>query len=61
MRPTSRRSSARTELLGVVSRELQTALTAIKGALELVVEEDEGRLSRVRRRFLDTIDRNCAR
>jgi signal transduction histidine kinase len=26
-----------------------------------VVEEDEGRLSRVQRRFLDTIDRNCAR
>ncbi|MFN8634078.1 MAG: PAS domain-containing sensor histidine kinase [Chloroflexota bacterium] len=52
---------ARSELLGVVSHELQTPLTAIKGALELVQEEDEGRLSRVQRRFLDTIDRNCAR
>lgn len=52
---------ARSELLGVVSHELQTPLTAIKGALELVVEESEGRLSRVQRRFLDTIDRNCAR
>ena len=52
---------ARSELLGVVSHELQTPLTAIKGALDLVVEEDEGRLSRVQRRFLDTIDRNCAR
>ena len=52
---------ARSELLGVVSHELQTPLTAIKGALELVVDEDEGRLSRVQRRFLDTIDRNCAR
>jgi signal transduction histidine kinase len=52
---------ARSELLGVVSHELQTPLTAIKGALELVVEEDEGHLSRVQRRFLDTIDRNCAR
>ncbi|MCC7367152.1 MAG: HAMP domain-containing histidine kinase [Chloroflexi bacterium] len=52
---------ARSEMLGVVSHELQTPLTAIKGALELVVEEDEGRLSRVQRRFLNTIDRNCAR
>ncbi len=52
---------ARSELLGVVSHELQTPLTAVKGALELVVEEDEGGLSRVQRRFLDTIDRNCAR
>jgi signal transduction histidine kinase len=52
---------ARAELLGVVSHELQTPLTAIKGALELVVDEDEGGLSRVQRRFLDTIDRNCAR
>lgn len=51
----------RSEMLGVVSHELQTPLTAIKGALELVIEEDEGRLSRVQRRFLDTIDRNCAR
>ena len=52
---------ARSELLGVVSHELQTPLTAIKGALDLVVEEDDGRLSRVQRRFLGTIDRNCAR
>src|SRR5262249_10219259 len=51
----------RSELLGVVSHELQTPLTAIKGALELVVDEDDGRLSRVQRRFLDTIDRNTAR
>jgi signal transduction histidine kinase len=52
---------ARSEMLGVVSHELQTPLTAIKGALDLVVEEDEGHLSRVQRRFLNTIDRNCAR
>ena len=45
----------------MVSHELQTPLTAIKGALELVLDEDEGRLSRVQRRFLDTIDRNSAR
>ncbi len=51
----------RSELLGVVSHELQTPLTAIKGALELVLDEDDGRLSRVQRRFLDTIDRNTAR
>jgi len=49
------------EFLTVVSHELQTPLTAIKGALELVLEDDTGSLSRVQRRFLDTIDRNCAR
>lgn len=52
---------ARSEMLGVVSHELQTPLTAIKGALELVIEEDDGRLSRVQRRFLNTIDRNSTR
>jgi signal transduction histidine kinase len=36
-------------------------LTAIKGALELVLDDDSGNLSRVQRRFLDTIDRNCGR
>jgi len=51
----------RSELLGVVSHELQTPLTAIKGALELVVDEDEGGLSRVQRRFLGTIERNTGR
>jgi signal transduction histidine kinase len=51
----------KSEFLTVVSHELQTPLTAIKGALELVLDDDSGRLSRVQRRFLDTIDRNCGR
>jgi signal transduction histidine kinase len=51
----------KSEFLTVVSHELQTPLTAIKGALELVIEDDTGALSRVQRRFLDTIDRNCTR
>ena len=51
----------RSELLGVVSHELQTPLTAIKGALELVLDEDEGGLSRIQRRFLTTIERNTGR
>ncbi|MBV9577317.1 MAG: PAS domain-containing protein, partial [Chloroflexi bacterium] len=51
----------KSEFLTVVSHELQTPLTAIKGALELVLEDDTGKLSRVQRRFLDTIERNCAR
>ncbi|HEY2596478.1 MAG TPA: histidine kinase dimerization/phospho-acceptor domain-containing protein, partial [Chloroflexota bacterium] len=51
----------KSEFLTVVSHELQTPLTAIKGALELVLDDDSGKLSRVQRRFLDTIDRNCSR
>jgi signal transduction histidine kinase len=51
----------KSEFLTVVSHELQTPLTAIKGALELVLDDETGKLSRVQRRFLDTIDRNCAR
>lgn len=51
----------KSEFLTVVSHELQTPLTAVKGALELVLEDDGGQLSRVQRRFLDTIDRNCER
>ncbi|MCI0344979.1 MAG: ATP-binding protein, partial [Chloroflexi bacterium] len=51
----------KSEFLTVVSHELQTPLTAVKGALELVRDDEEGRLSRVQRRFLDTIDRNCER
>jgi signal transduction histidine kinase len=51
----------KSEFLTVVSHELQTPLTAIKGALELVLDDDSGQLSRVQRRFLDTIERNCSR
>jgi signal transduction histidine kinase len=51
----------KSEFLTVVSHELQTPLTAIKGALELVLDDDTGDLSRVQRRFLDTIDRNSTR
>ncbi len=51
----------KSEFLTVVSHELQTPLTAIKGALELVLDDDTGQLSRVQRRFLETIDRNSAR
>jgi signal transduction histidine kinase len=51
----------KSEFLTVVSHELQTPLTAIKGALELVLDDDTGQLSRVQRRFLETIDRNSSR
>jgi two-component system phosphate regulon sensor histidine kinase PhoR len=51
----------KSEFLTVVSHELQTPLTAIKGALELVLDDDSGQLSRVQRRFLDTIERNSTR
>jgi signal transduction histidine kinase len=51
----------KSEFLTVVSHELQTPLTAIKGALELVMDDDTGQLSRVQRRFLETIERNSAR
>jgi len=51
----------KSEFLTVVSHELQTPLTAIKGALELVLDDDTGQLSRVQRRFLETIDRNSTR
>jgi signal transduction histidine kinase len=51
----------KSEFLTVVSHELQTPLTAIKGALELVLDDDTGQLSRVQRRFLETIERNSSR
>jgi two-component system phosphate regulon sensor histidine kinase PhoR len=51
----------KSEFLMVVSHELQTPLTAIKGALELVLDDDTGQLSRVQRRFLETIERNSSR
>ena len=51
----------KSEFLTVVSHELQTPLTAIKGALELVLDDDSGQLSRVQRRFLETIERNSTR
>jgi signal transduction histidine kinase len=51
----------KSEFLAVVSHDLQTPLTAIKGALELVLDDDTGQLSRVQRRFLDTIERNTER
>ncbi|MFN8524149.1 MAG: ATP-binding protein [Chloroflexota bacterium] len=51
----------KSEFLATVSHELQTPLTAVKGALELVLDDETGSLSRVQRRFLDTINRNCER
>ena len=51
----------KSEFLTVVSHELQTPLTAIKGALELVMDDDTGGLSKVQRRFLETIERNTTR
>ena len=51
----------KSEFLTVVSHELQTPLTAIKGALELVMDDETGQLSKVQRRFLETIERNSTR
>ncbi|HEV7664346.1 MAG TPA: HAMP domain-containing sensor histidine kinase, partial [Chloroflexota bacterium] len=51
----------KSEFLTVVSHELQTPLTAIKGALELVLDDDTGQLTRVQKRFLETIERNSTR
>lgn len=49
------------EFLATVSHELRTPLTAIRGYLELALEDDEQRLSDEQRRFLQVIDRNSLR
>ncbi|HLH72243.1 MAG TPA: ATP-binding protein, partial [Chloroflexota bacterium] len=46
------------EFLSVVSHELQTPLTAIVGAADILLDDDQGRLTSEQSRFLTTIRRN---
>jgi signal transduction histidine kinase len=49
------------ELLALVSHELRTPLTAIRGYLELVLEDTSEPLSDEQREYLDVVDRNSIR
>jgi PAS domain S-box-containing protein len=49
------------DFVSSVSHELRTPLTAIKGAVDLLLEEETGRLTSVQRRFLNAIRRNSER
>ena len=49
------------EFLATVSHELRTPLTAIRGYLELAIEDDDHNLSDEQRRFLEVVDRNTVR
>jgi signal transduction histidine kinase/HAMP domain-containing protein len=49
------------DFVSSVSHELRTPLTSIKGAVDLLLEEQTGRLTAVQRRFLQAIRRNSER
>ena len=49
------------ELISVVSHDLRTPLTSIMGYLELILDEDDGRLTPEQRGFLEVIERNADR
>ena len=49
------------EFLATVSHELRTPLTSIRGYVELLLEDDNHRLSDEQRRFLEVVERNSQR
>jgi signal transduction histidine kinase len=49
------------EFLSLVSHELRTPLTSIRGYLELVLDEEAGKLNTEQRRFLTAVERNSRR
>jgi signal transduction histidine kinase len=49
------------EFLSLVSHELRTPLTSIRGYLELVLDEEAGKLNAEQRRFLSAVERNSRR
>ena len=49
------------ELISVVSHDLRTPLTSIMGYLELILDEDDDRLTPEQRGFLEVIERNADR
>lgn len=51
----------KSEFISSLSHELQTPLTSIKGAAELVLDGETGEINPVQHRFLHTIRRNCDR
>lgn len=53
--------AARSEFVATVSHELRTPMTSIAGFVELLQDEDEGRLTPGQERFVDAISRNSMR
>ncbi len=49
------------EFLSLVSHELRTPLTSIRGYLDLVLDEEAGKLNAEQRRFLEAVERNSGR
>jgi signal transduction histidine kinase len=51
----------KSEFVGIVSHELRTPLTSIKGSVDLLLDDETGRLNPTQRRFLSTIRRSSDR
>ena len=52
---------AQTDLVATVSHELRTPMTSITGYVELIRAGDVGPLNPAQTKFLDVVQRNCAR